>query len=449
MKRWLWALLLATQAAASDPYPRIACLAVSGSGGTPIMLSDSGLNVIGAKHLARFQMIALTGTPFSDKLINRVDSLRAMRPAGLPKLKVLCYLSWGQSFQFATLNTVYKGLYDVAANYPGGNGLLKDTGGNGYVYAANPWINFGLTPLMQQTDSVLAYYVQSSGNFDGLWLDTVVGALNGGLSDNSLGVDYTTAGFASAALLDTARCRNLLASRNRIRDMGRIGSIMVVNGYMPDTNQTRSTWPSGTVWENWGNVAALLPMDNGINQVAHSGPYAWIKEENANYSTNADYGTSTRYNATSYAEMRSALAAGCMTGAYTTYGASDWATPFSGVYSTNDWWYDEYSVNPATGASDSTGQFVGWLGQPKAPAQRDLTTGVWYREFEHGLVLLNSTGSSATVPFGRITHRRWRRINGSGNAATNSGKDEACPTLAGTSGGTGGALFLVEVSPGQ
>lgn len=73
------------------------------------------------------------------------------------------------------------------------------------------------------------------------------------------------------------------------------------------------------------------------------------------------------------------------------------------------WWYDEYNY---------------FLGQPKSEAKnvldsksKDLKTGVWQRDFENALALVNSTNSSQKINF----EAEYEKIKGTQDKSTNNG----------------------------
>jgi hypothetical protein len=82
----------------------------------------------------------------------------------------------------------------------------------------------------------------------------------------------------------------------------------------------------------------------------------------------------------------------------------------------NQLWFDEY---------DGAGLGVGYLGQPLSsaagsPQTTAWTSGLWKREFQHGIVLWNPKGNGAkTVSLSGLGN--LKRIKGSQNSATNDG----------------------------
>ncbi len=98
------------------------------------------------------------------------------------------------------------------------------------------------------------------------------------------------------------------------------------------------------------------------------------------------------------------------------------------------WWYDEYSVDKATGKAERSLARKGWLGLPKGAAydvaspavrletllladDRSSMARVWRRDFANGIVLVNPTAAARTVPLGGT----FRKIKGTVDPATNNG----------------------------
>lgn len=116
---------------------------------------------------------------------------------------------------------------------------------------------------------------------------------------------------------------------------------------------------------------------------------------------------------TNYKFMRAVLAASLMGDGY--FGYSDGDGP-NGGYSAL-WWYDEYSVDVATGEATGDASRKGYLGYPLGPA-KELENGVWRRDFDHGLALVNESGKNASVEL----ETTYRRIKGTQDPTVNTGE---------------------------
>lgn len=141
-----------------------------------------------------------------------------------------------------------------------------------------------------------------------------------------------------------------------------------------------------------------------------------------------------------YDRMRLGLCSALMVGAYSAY------TNPNGSYLAA-WWYDEYSVDLATGQAVTDPGKKGYLGQPRGAAHdpedpdRILTetllggdgsagTQVWRRDFENGIVLVNPTPGTMEVDLGG----EFRKILGEIDPAFNDGSVVSRISLPPTSG---------------
>jgi hypothetical protein len=80
------------------------------------------------------------------------------------------------------------------------------------------------------------------------------------------------------------------------------------------------------------------------------------------------------------------------------------------------WWYDEYSVDLTSGRPTGDASAKGYLGLPVTSAAQ-LSNGVWRRDFEHGIALVNPTDQSQTVRL----ERSYAHILGAQDPAINNG----------------------------
>ena|GEM_PF-3596604 len=113
---------------------------------------------------------------------------------------------------------------------------------------------------------------------------------------------------------------------------------------------------------------------------------------------------------TNYAEMRYWLGVTLLGEGYFTFSG-----PQSGGY-VNIWWYDEYSVDLTSGRATGDASRKGYLGNPSASASQ-LSNGVWRRDFDNGIVLVNTTGSTQGVSL----ETTYRRISGTQDPSVNNG----------------------------
>src|SRR5258708_24083857 len=79
------------------------------------------------------------------------------------------------------------------------------------------------------------------------------------------------------------------------------------------------------------------------------------------------------------------------------------------------WWYDEYSVNLATGQATGDASQKGYLGYATGAAVL-LSNGVWRRDYDNGIVLVNPTKTVQRISLESV----FRRIAGSHDPSANS-----------------------------
>ena len=93
------------------------------------------------------------------------------------------------------------------------------------------------------------------------------------------------------------------------------------------------------------------------------------------------------------------------------------------------WWYDEFSVDFASGHATGDASKKGYLGFPHGPATQ-LPSGLWERVYDNGIVLVNPTGSSVYQDLGGS----YRLIKGNQDPGTNTGATVTGLTLASRDG---------------
>jgi hypothetical protein len=155
---------------------------------------------------------------------------------------------------------------------------------------------------------------------------------------------------------------------------------------------------------------------------------------------------SNQYTASNARMARWALASSCLAAGYylPTCDQSPDLDSGSGLAGDLPWWWDEYAVNLNTGKSSTSTRYKHWLGVPTSPA-RHIGSGVWRRDFDNGLVLVNGhPWMSATVTL----EAPYRKIHGLpaslASDTTNNGRTVTTVFLPGTSG-----LFLLRKVGGR
>jgi hypothetical protein len=186
-------------------------------------------------------------------------------------------------------------------------------------------------------------------------------------------------------------------------------AIIVGNGNLYD-----ETWANGQLNEGFNNMQfANQDITQQIGNswsdnltrylnwsTTHYGQLYYILDQDPNARSSTQ---------TNYQEMRYYLATTLLGDGYFYYGGP--ATNY-----TETWWYDEYSVNLATGQATGDASRKGYLGYALNTAQL-LSNGVWWRDFDNGIVLVNPTNSVQHTPL----KSAFRRIAGSQDSGANNG----------------------------
>lgn len=334
------------------PYPRIGAYVGVRSGGLPLVRPDFTLDLDVCQKFARFPQVAVD----LNALLNSpsiVPTLKGMNPsieiAGY-HLTAHWYLDAG--FTPRAGDTSFDASWHVA---------IKST--NGFVPAPphGMEVNWGHKPTADALTALLTVGLHNAG-VDAFFGDffNPVAAFAG------VGSEFS----------DQVRVQNM---SRLVREVRKSVGKSYGNGSGADRCGHDGTLLEGFP-NNFGNnfLKALTQKDGD-----------WLKSEGL---------LSDRKS------LRFLLGTACLTGATTSYGAqevSPGGQPWPGT-----WWFDEYAVDP-NGKPDPTGRYVGWLGQPQGSPYR-MTNGLYVRQFDGGLVLVNPTGASQTID---LIFSRWKRIN--------------------------------------
>ncbi len=167
---------------------------------------------------------------------------------------------------------------------------------------------------------------------------------------------------------------------------------------------------NGKMWERFlyyhdttfsNNLSAYLSINN-------SNSFAYWNSNTASPHFNWNLFEMNTF--TNYQRHRLGLAASLLGGVY--YNPSN-RNNYRQLY-----WYDEFWVDWSTGETSNTASNGrGYLGQPVSEAY-SIGTDLWRRDFQHGIVVVNSSASLANINLGDT----FRHIKGSQDAIANSGQ---------------------------
>ncbi|MCX6797713.1 MAG: putative glycoside hydrolase, partial [Candidatus Falkowbacteria bacterium] len=234
--------------------------------------------------------------------------------------------------------------------------------------------------------------IRNSGLWDGVFYDNLWGDicwLNSGRIDiNNSGAASSCAemnkAWADGVKKMLSRSRSLFGEKFIIAGNGQVYS-----GYYPYLNGLMlENFPPG--WANNGDW--LSSINNYFNLDSNIARQPQVNVVNRACSRQEDYGS-----------LRFGLANALLGDAY--FSADRGALDHSQM-----WWYDEYNIN---------------LGEPRSKAYRlfststDLKTGLWRRDFDNGLTLVNSGAQNQKIIFSK---EELERIKGQQDTSVNNGQ---------------------------
>lgn len=373
----------ALQAAAPDKYPRLASYYLK-----------AGIGIPSSDHaaLAQYDVIVLPAEAqvFNQSLFSEVRRLN-------PNVKILAYVatkSWANVWN-DSLHDVMKA--DIAA-HP--EWRLRTPDGN----PLSVWPNtFALNIASGWSDYLAGFAadrVMATGYWDGIFYDeasATISWLNGGnidLDNNN----QTDDGRTADRLWKDGMLRLLKGTRERIG----AGKSIVING---DSDADLAPYTNGRMFESFptpweGNGSWTTVMTNYLRLQGQVGtePLFIINGNTANTGNQADY-----------KKVRFGLASTLLGDGY-----------FGFDYGDQDhgqlWLYDEYKASLGKPLGGPTNMLSG---------SAKVQPGVWKREFERGIIMVNSTDKTQSVEL----DRDFERLHGAQDPQTNNGSVESLVDL--------------------
>lgn len=337
------------------------------------------LNSTNVNELAKFNLLVLTPAQIQahEHLIQQIKKIN-------PQIIILAYVPstsynkiyWRNDITFRTLN--------VQDNW-----WLRSSSGK--VIEVWPGLD-GINLSPEWTEYFLSFVKNRIANniyIDGIFFDMVghsISAANGGDIDlNGDGV-RDSAAMADALWLERTtyffkRAKELMPNTYIVNNGTSVGPIQpFVNGRMYEN------FP--TPWEANGNWGGIMNLINATEQNNQAPVITIINSNTANTGVQ------------NYRNMRFGLGSALLENGYFSY-------DFGDQNHGQTWWYDEYAVSlgVALGPSASRNNFSTY--KPD----------VWRRDFEHGLVVVNSLSEPTTVDLGG----EYEKINGKQDPTVNDG----------------------------
>lgn len=384
---------------------------IFGAGGKPKLANyylKTPISGSEIQQLAKWDLVIL-GMQVQDTNPEIFSSLRALNP----KIKIIAYLS-AMEFpeqNYINLESANGPWHKMRAEINQG-WYLKD--GSGNIHSIWPGNNsFNLTKFCpeingQKVNTWLPQFVKheliDSGRWDGVFFDNALESIK---DTNNGKVDINNDGVVDEKTFADSEWQNgVTAMLKETRRLLGAGKIIMVNssGYAHDFLNGRlyETWP-----HSWlgGWAGSMRDYANLEKEIKYS-PETIVLNPNTNNSGAQN----------DFQKVRFGLGSALMGGGY-----------FAFDFGTNDhsqlWWYDEYNVN--LGAP---------IGEPKNllnTKNARFENGVWRRDFENGIVLVNSTDKPQTI---NLTDATYEKIKGIQDPLVNSGQIINQVTLAANDG---------------
>lgn len=319
----------------------------------------------------------------------RIRKLRELNPA----IKILAYVP---SEEIAQARFTESGDYPFGrlASRIQDDWYVRDASGNkSYFWSGSFLLNVTdkgpLTPGTKRWNEFLPAFIHddvlSSGLWDGIFLDNTFDAIS---YYSKLPVDLDRNGVADTKEdQDRAWRAGMTKILRKIRELNP-SAIIIGNGGHAYADQM-----NGAFFEHFPSWNWAVNWKEFRQSVAKNPPPSY---------TALNVNTDNQERPADYRLMRYGLANALVGGGYFSFDKGD--------YNHNTmWWYDEYEV-PIGAARAEPRALVGGKGAAIVPA-------VWARDFQNGIVLLNSTDVSKRVSLPGV----FEKIRGTQDPATNDG----------------------------
>jgi hypothetical protein len=345
---------LAGIAGAQIRYPRLGVPGAIHGNGVPYLDSLGALNTSVIDVAARFDQIVIDASPITEYDPQILAALRARNP----DLKAIAYVVGGNiwtvddadsTVHFPTryyhmVRNLNGFLYDRAGNYypEMRNNLAKRDGSGHYVVA--------------EAEAQLFYdAIASTGLWDGLFVDVYCDDITWSQTPAE-SIDFVRAGYPNQAAFAAAwrAGTDTLASKLRRLvgpDFILMGNCAVGSKYAWFNGWTRENFPyqGGGSWQTnmFNDPGGYFVDEARFRAPTRNHIFSWVSGTNPYTSDNAR-------------RVRYGLGSASLGTGVATFGPSDRSTQ---VPPHDTWWYDEYSVDVATGQSVADRAHTGWLGQ--------------------------------------------------------------------------------------
>jgi len=350
-------------------------------------LTDETIN-----QLAKWNLVILS----PQALERQPQTITKLRQKN-PQIKILVYIliqEINTNPQIVNASPYYQTIYNTANQ---NNWWLKTANGQNVNWWPNTWLINAASiapktngPLREASQNWSNYLPQlvydqflKTGQWDGVFYDNAwynISWLNQPLDVNADSV------ADSQIYMDTKWQEGISQILNKTHALAPDKLVLANN-----TTNFYNDQLNGRMQENFPNETEGGWNNSIRNYLSANLPYFIVNATTKNAGTNQDYQT-----------LRFGLSSALLGNGYFSFDFGDQGHA-------NVWWYDEYNI---------------FLGQPMANAKNlldqtstDIKPGVWQRDFQNGLSLVNSTNSEQKISFAQ----EFEKIKGTQDKTTNNG----------------------------
>lgn len=348
--------------ASAQEFPRLGMYGICTELGSPMLDASGNHDPVVLDALARYHQVILPVTPITPFRPDLAVALRARNPG----IQLIAYVPgqniWEARRADSTLHfpSRYRHLVDSL------NAHLYNKQGQYHSYGR---VNFakrqgGRYVMAEAAANLFHEVVVGSGQWDGIFIDVLCSSI-AFMESPAESVDFVRAGYPTYAAFDVAWGAAVDTLGDRLRRLSGPGFLMMGNCAQGTNYESLNGWMRENFpWQNGGTWEQNMFNDPG----GYVGGDLKFRTPHHNYiSTIPQFAGGAPYTAENARRVRFGLASAALGSGYGVFN--------EGAPSTSDktyltWWYDEYAVDLATGASSTQLQHTGWLGQ---------TLGGWYQ----------------------------------------------------------------------
>ena len=361
----LW-LVMPALARAARPFPRVALYGSVVGGGYPYTINDGPIDTLEIARAARFGDLVLDVYPINPYRPDIVAAIRARNP----QARLFGYVLASDIWQAADTDSLRQIPTVIRRTVRDLDGFLYDRV-TGREYKYND-INLakkvdGHYVVAEALADLFRDRVIASGLWDGLFVDVFPHAISWTQYGSGQVIDLARAGYPNAAALDMAWAEACDTLATRLRRYGGPNFVLIGNSGPSAEHEAFNGW----MRENFPYQQGGTWTSNMLGDVSSRG----YLQDDLDYRPDAcnwvlSFGNTTpgqEYNAVNVQRVRYGLGSASLGEGVHAFGPGAKSVR-EALY--ERWWYDEYAVDLATGASSESQTATGWLGEALGPARK-------------------------------------------------------------------------------